>query len=820
MYQFTGFTERAGKALNLALTAAEEMGHTYVGSEHLLLGLAMDEGSVASLLLAKKGVKGNNVRDWIRAGVGVGMATELSPEDFTPRAKHIIENAYRLARGMRLSLAGTEHLLLSLLREDGGFGKSLLEKQGISCSGAEKDLRKILLGEPVSAAEARRAEKKEKKNAALDQYSRDLTEEAAAGNIDPVIARDREIERVIEILCRRSKNNPCLIGDPGVGKTAVAEGLALRIAEGKAPGFLCDKRIVSLDLVGMIAGARYRGDFEERIKAVLREVEQAGDIILFIDELHTVVGAGSAEGAPDAANILKPDLARGNCRVIGATTPEEYRRDIEKDAALARRFQPVWIEEPSREDAFKILKGLRDRYEAYHRVKIGEDALRSAVDLSIRYLPDRFLPDKALDLLDEAAAKVRLCAEKKSPQLQSLEQKVKNAAEEKTEAILSQDFERAAALRDRERALRRELEDKEKPPVKAPAVRSKNVAEVVQRMTDIPVQRLTGSQREELAHLEERLHQRIVGQTRAVEAVSRAIRRGRLGVGDPARPIGSFLFCGPAGVGKTELSKAVAEAVFGDEEALIRLDMSEYSEKHTVSRLIGSPPGYVGYEEGGQLTEKLRRRPYCVVLLDEIEKAHPDLFSLLLQIMDEGVLTDAKGRSVSFKNSVLIMTSNVGSKVLGGAEGAVGFGSGNTPKPSYDSAEKQVRRELRRLFRPEFLDRVDEVVLFFPPEPDEALAITERLLEKLRARCREKGIELSFSEEAAKQISRMGFDRNGGARQLRRVIRREAEDRLSDLLLRGELVNGSYVFDTDGDGFTVRSADAKASALTSQPPAP
>ena len=804
MYQFTGFTERAGKALNLAVSSAEEMGHTYVGSEHLLLGLTQDAGSVAALLLEKQNVTDVRVREWIRSGIGTGLATELSPEDFTPRAKHIIENAYRLAKGMRLSLAGTEHLLLSLLREDGGFGKSLMENRGIACAQVEKDLRRVLLGEPVSAAEARRAEKKEKKSEALAQYSRDLTEEAAAGKIDPVIGRQREIERVIEILCRRNKNNPCLIGDPGVGKTAVAEGLALRIVEGEAPDFLLDKRIVSLDLVGMIAGARYRGDFEERIKAVLREAEQAGDVILFIDELHTVVGAGSAEGAPDAANILKPDLARGSCRVIGATTPEEYQRDIEKDAALARRFQSVWIEEPSREDALKILKGLRDRYEAFHRVKISEEALRGAVELSARYLPERFLPDKALDLLDEAAARVRLRAEKKTPQLQNLERKAKNAAEEKTAAILSQDFERAAALRDRERAYRRELAEKAKPPAKAPTVRKKDIAEVVTGITGIPARQLTGSEREELALLEERLHRRIVGQEEAVAAVARAIRRGRLGVGDPARPVGSFLFCGPAGVGKTELSKAVAEAVFGSERALIRLDMSEYSEKHTVSRLIGSPPGYVGYEEGGQLTEKLRRRPYSVVLLDEIEKAHGDLFSMLLQILDEGMLTDAKGRQVSFKNSILILTSNIGAPVLAGTDRTVGFGVEDEPKPSFLSAQKQVRRELERVFRPEFLDRIDEVVLFFPPDGQQALEITNRLLEKLRVRCLEKGISLSFSDAAARRLCQKGFDRHGGARQLRRVIRREAEDRLSELLLRGALPAGAYVFDTAEDGFTVR----------------
>ena len=811
MYQFTGFAERANGALNSALTAAQQLGHTYVGSEHLLLGLVQDDSTVAGLALARRGLTMDKLEELIKATVGVGIPTVLTPDDFTPRCKHIIEKALLSARGMRRPLAGTEDLLLALLREDGGFGKNMLKRLGASSASMEKDITRAMMGELAHGKDllSEKTEERRGKDKMLPQYSRDLTAEAAAGSIDPVIGRDKEIARVIQILCRRTKNNPCLIGDPGVGKTAVAQGLALKIAENEVPEPLRDKRIVSLDLTSMVAGTKYRGDFEERIKAVLREAAEADDVILFIDELHTIVGAGAAEGAADAANILKPGLARGEYRIIGATTPEEYRRDIEKDAALERRFQPVWVGEPGEEDALAILKGLRDKYEAHHRVKISDEALQAAVTLSMRYIGDRFLPDKAIDLMDEAAAKVRLSAAGERPEVRHLEQKAKQTADEKAAAVLSQEFERAADLRDRELALRRALEEKKSDWQNwdtggGAVVSAGDIAEVVSDWTGIPVRQMTEEEKGRLLHLEESLRRRVIGQEEAVCAVAKAIRRGRSGLKDPCRPIGSFIFCGPTGVGKTELCKALAEVIFGSRESMIRLDMSEYMEKHTVSRLVGSPPGYVGYEEGGQLTEKIRRRPYSVVLFDEIEKAHPDLFHLLLQILDDGILTDAQGRQVSFQNSIVIMTSNVGAPLLTEKSKNLGFSNGERGYLSGDAVKKSVMAELKKVFRPEFLNRVDEVIVFSRLQKEDLRAITVRLLEELADRCRALGVQLTVSEQAVTQLAEAGYDNAYGARALRRSIRTRLEDALSDKLLSGEVQGGAVLFDYEKDAFVLK----------------
>ena len=808
MYQFTGFAERANEALNGALASAQEMGHTYVGSEHLLLGLVGDDSTVAGLALGRRGLTREKLEGLIKASVGVGMPTQLTPDDFTPRSKHIIEKALLSARSMRRPLAGTEDLLLALLREEGGFGKNMLKRLGVSSAVIEKDLSRAMTGDPILGKESLsgKTEERHKKERMLPQYSRDLTAEAQAGKIDPVIGREKEMERVIQILCRRTKNNPCLIGDPGVGKTAVAQGLALKIAENQVPQPLREKRIVSLDLTGMVAGTKYRGDFEERIKAVLQEAAEAADIILFIDELHTIVGAGAAEGAADAANILKPGLARGEYRIIGATTPEEYRRDIEKDAALERRFQPVWVGEPSAEDTLAILKGLRDKYEAHHRVKISDEALQAAVNLSVRYIGDRFLPDKAIDLVDEAAAKVRLAAYER-PEVKQLEQKAKQAADEKAAAVLSQEFERAADLRDRELAFRRALEEKKSDwqpwETGGAVVTGNDIAEVVADWTKIPVRQMTEEEKGRLLHLEELLHRRVVGQETAVGAVAKAIRRGRSGLRDPRRPIGSFIFCGPTGVGKTELCRALAEVIFGSREAMIRLDMSEYMEKHTVSRLVGSPPGYVGYEEGGQLTEKIRRHPYSVVLFDEIEKAHPDLFHLLLQILDDGMLTDAQGRQVSFQNSIVIMTSNIGAPHLTEKTKNLGFAGDERGYLTDEAAKKSVMAELKTVFRPEFLNRVDEIIVFSRLQKEDLHTITRHLLAELSDRCRDKGVSLTVTEQAVAQLAAEGYDEAYGARALRRCIRARLEDPLAEKLLSGEIPSGGVQFDYKDNAFVL-----------------
>ena len=796
MYRFTGFTQKANSALNSAISSAENFGHTYVGSEHILLGLLSESGGMAYTALTARKATYGDVEAIIRSSIGVGSPTVLSPNDFTPRAKNIIDTAILQGRGMGHSYIGTEHILMGIIREGTGAATEILSQMGIQPQDLLSDLTNAL-GSNSSGEKSKGNGEKEKSDApTLAQYGRDLTLMANQGRIDPVIGRQNEIERVIQILSRRTKNNPCLIGEPGVGKTAIAEGLALKIATGEVPELLRNKRIVTLDLTGMVAGTKYRGDFEERIRNVIAEVNKAGDIILFIDEVHTLIGAGSAEGAVDAANILKPSLARGEIQVIGATTLEEYRKHIEKDAALERRFQPVTVGEPTEDEAVEILKGLRDKYEAHHKVRISDGAILAAVKMSSRYIGDRYLPDKAIDLVDEAASRVRLRAFTAPPDLKVLEDKVKSLGEEMESAVKSQDFERAAAIRDEKNAVARELENerklwKEKNTRVTGEVTEEEIAAIVSQWTGIPVVQLTREESERLLNMESELHERIVGQDEAVSAVARAIRRGRAGLKDPKRPTGSFIFLGPTGVGKTELCKTLAASMFGDENAMIRLDMSEYMEKHTVSRLVGSPPGYVGYDEGGQLTEKVRRRPYSVILFDEIEKAHPDVFNMLLQILEDGILTDSQGRRVDFKNCVIIMTSNVGAKqIAGSGGGTLGFSADGAQTRTDKSIHDAVMAELKNVFRPEFLNRVDDIIVFRQLTKENINEIARRMLSGLSKRVRELEMELKFSEEAVEAIGDAGFDPVYGARPLRRAIQQRIEDKLSEKLLEGSMENG------------------------------
>lgn len=806
MFKFTGFTEKANKSLNKAVQAAENLGHTYIGSEHLLLGLLSDTSTVAGTVLTAKKVSYDNVENYIKQTVGVGVPTSLVPDDFTPRSKHIIETAVSLAHGMGQQLVGTEHVLLSIAREPSCIAAQILVQCGVNLESIVHEISKSMMG---GGTQTVKGSENVDGDSALSQFGRDLTRLARDGKIDPVIGRQNEIERVIQILSRRTKNNPCLIGEPGVGKTAIAEGLALKIVSGEVPEMLKDKRIISLDLTGMVAGTKYRGDFEDRIKKVIDEVKSAEDMILFIDEVHTLIGAGSAEGAVDAANILKPSLARGELQVIGATTVEEYRKHIEKDAALERRFQPITVGEPSEEEAVEILKGIRDKYEAHHKVKITDAAILAAVKLSARYIGDRYLPDKAIDLIDEAASRVRLQTFTAPPEIKELEEQQKQLAAEKQSAVGAQDFERAAQLRDEEKKLSAELENKKQEWLQSTGhsrdeVGEAEIAEIVASWTGIPITQLTTEESERLLHMEEELHERIVGQEEAVKAVSRAIRRGRVGLKDPKKPIGSFIFLGPTGVGKTELCKALAAAMFGDEGAMIRLDMSEYMEKHTVSRLVGSPPGYVGYDEGGQLTEKVRRKPYSVILFDEIEKAHPDVFNMLLQILDDGILTDSQGRRVDFKNCVIIMTSNVGAKLITAKQAAFGFADTSEERERNDEKIKDaVMGELRGTFRPEFLNRVDDIIVFKRLTKSEIREIAKRLLTELRKRTASLDIQVEFTDEAVDKIADAGFDEVYGARPLKRAIQSKIEDALSEAMLKGEVIAGKhYVCTYDGDSDT------------------
>ena len=814
MYKFNGFTEKANTAINLAIEKAQEFGHTYIGSEHLLLGILCEGSGTAAALLNAKGVTDSRISELLTEKVGKGIATELSPNDFTPRAKRILEMSIAAARSLSSGYVGTEHILLAIIEEGQSYAVGFLKELGVNTEEIARQIISAGGGEVLSGGRQHsgdKTDKKGQKTPTLDQFGRDLTAEAEKGKIDPVIGRQSEIERVIQILTRRTKNNPCLIGEPGVGKTAIAEGLALKIASGEVPELLSDKRVVSLDLTGMVAGTKYRGDFEERIKAAVDEVKKSGNIILFIDELHTIIGAGSAEGSTDAANILKPSLARGDLQVIGATTINEYRKYIEKDAALERRFQPVTVGEPSEEEAVEILRGLRDKYEAHHRVKITDEAIDAAVKLSSRYISDRFLPDKAIDLVDEAASKVKLRSYTAPPDIKALEEEIKQLAAEKTASVNAQDFEGAAKLRDEEKKKKAKLDElkaewHKKNEHFSGEVTPEEIAEIVSGWTGIPATRLTEEEGQRLLRMEDELHKRLVGQDEAVTAVAKAIRRGRVGLKDPKRPVGSFLFLGPTGVGKTELCRTLAEAMFGSENAIVRFDMSEYMEKHTVSRLVGSPPGYVGFDEGGQLTEAVRRKPYCVVLFDEIEKAHPDIFNLLLQILDDGMLTDAQGRKVDFKNTIIIMTSNLGARAISERRS---FGFGDVKDDDSDDAKikGEVMDALKAQFRPEFLNRIDDIIVFKQLNRQDIAEIARRMLKVLGKRVKDHmDIGISFTDAAIEKLADSGFDKVYGARPLRRTIQNAIEDNLSEEILAGKIKSGDHVVcDVSESGYTFKA---------------
>ena len=798
MYRFQGFTEKANNALNLAVTSAQELGHDYIGSEHLMLGLLKEGSGVAYNVLNKLGVTAESYEKLIRERIGAGTPTSLSPDAFTPRTKQILQVAAMAGAQMHNAYVGTEHILIAILQDASCYAMRFLKLLGVDPERVVGELSSLLHNAPFENNASGDAPGQEGKSGgkALDQFGRDLTKLAKEGKIDPVIGREQEIQRVVQILSRRTKNNPVLIGEPGVGKTAVAEGLALKINAGEVPETLKGKRLVALDLTGMVAGTKYRGDFEERIKSAIDEVKQDGNIILFIDELHTIIGAGSAEGSTDAANILKPALARGDFQVIGATTINEYRKHIEKDAALERRFQPVMVGEPTQEEAVLILKGLKDRYEAHHKVQITDEAIDAAVKLSARYIADRYLPDKAIDLIDEAASRVRLRTFTAPEDLQDLEKQIKELESEKAAAVNAQDFERAASLRDQQKELQEQVE-KAKDEWAAKNERSNSVvtpediADIVSMWTGVPVSQLTEEESQRLLHLEETLHKRVIGQEEAVSAIAKAIRRGRVGLKDKNRPIGSFIFLGPTGVGKTELCKALAEAMFGDEKAMVRFDMSEYMEKHTVSRLVGSPPGYVGYDEGGQLTEAVRRNPYSVVLFDEIEKAHPDVFNILLQILEDGRVTDSQGKTVDFKNTVIIMTSNVGARLITEKQQSLGFNQGDaTGEADFEKTKDLVMGELKNLFKPEFLNRVDDIIVFHKLTKEDTSRIAEKMLETLRAKLQEMDIQMEFAPEAVEAVAEKGYDPTYGARPLRRVIQSQIEDDVSERMLEGSITAG------------------------------
>ena len=803
MFKFQGFTEKANNALNLAVQSAEEFGHSYVGTEHVLLGLLKEGSGVAYTALSGCGLTAEAVEARVRSGAYGGAPTDLTANDFTPRTKRVLRAAVAVASRAGSGYVGTEHLLVALISDSDSYAVSFLNEAGVSVSAIVEAIQNALGNHQGGGFSSNGAPQGGFENggrqegSALDKFGRDLTKAAQNGEIDPVIGREKEIERVIQILSRRTKNNPVLIGEPGVGKTAVAEGLALEISKGNVPEILKDKRVVSLDLTGMVAGAKYRGDFEERIKAAIDEVKNDGNVILFIDELHTIIGAGAAEGSADAANILKPSLARGDFQVIGATTLNEYRKYIEKDAALERRFQPVKVGEPTPDQAVEILRGLRDSYEAHHKVKITDEAIEAAVKLSSRYIADRYLPDKAIDLIDEGASKVRLAAMTSPDNVKALEDKVKELENEKASAVNEQDFERAARIRDEQKSVQADLDEarknwQERQKDSSGEVTAETIAKIVSDWTGIPVVQLTKEESERLLNMEAVLHERVVGQNEAVTSIAKAIRRGRVGLKDPKRPVGSFIFLGPTGVGKTELCKALAQAMFGDENAMLRLDMSEYMEKHTVSKLIGSPPGYVGFDEGGQLTEKVRRKPYSVVLFDEIEKAHPDVFNMLLQILEDGRLTDSQGRTVDFKNTVIIMTSNVGARLITDKQKSLGFVQENSGEKQED-IKQLVLGELKKVFRPEFLNRVDDIIVFNKLTQDEIKQIAGKMLDILAKRLEAMNIHITFTDAAITAIADKGFDDSYGARPLRRAIQSEIEDTLSEYMLDGKITENSAV---------------------------
>lgn len=796
------FTRKAQNALNHALIAARSFGHSYVGSEHLLVGLASDSESVSARILAAKGATRAKIIDTITTAIGTGTPTDVTAADLTPRTKQIIEMSAYTSTRLGHSYIGTEHLLLSLLEETDCVALRVLEALGVSATDLKNSLLSYLGGVERTAPVDKAARTQARADGALRDcptlasYGRNLTALAKEGKLDPIIGRDAETERVIQILARRQKNNPCLIGEPGVGKTAVVEGLAKRIADGSIPEMLRNKTIVTVDIPSMIAGAKYRGEFEERLKNVMAEVAKRPDIILFIDEIHTLVGAGAAEGALDAANILKPALSRGEMQLIGATTIAEYRKNIEKDAALERRFQSVMVGEPSPEDAVRILRGLRDRYEAHHKLKISDDAIEAAVSLSARYINDRYLPDKAIDLMDEAASRLRISRYTSPPDVKALEARVDTLCREKEEAIKAQDFEAAARLRDEEQALRDELRREttawqENRRDAALTVTREDIADIVTAWTGIPVRQMESEESKKLLHLDKILKEHIIGQPEAVDAVAKAIRRGRMGLKDPKRPLGSFLFLGPTGVGKTELCRALALVMFGDRNAMIRVDMSEYMEKHSVSRLIGSPPGYVGYDEGGQLTEKIRRKPYSVVLFDEVEKAHPDVLNILLQILDDGMLTDAQGRRVDFKNTVIILTSNIGASAITEKAKSLGFTAAATDEKA--AMEANVMQALKSAFRPEFLNRLDEIIVFNRLTDADIRKIASLLLAELGERICGIGVEIEFDPSLVAYVAEKGFDPIYGARPLRRAITSLVEDSFSEAMLEGRIAAGDRI---------------------------
>ena len=804
------FTPQAQMAIEYAEQVMTDFRHGYLGTEHLLVGLIHAKNSVAQKALEACGITEEDILDKIKDIIGMGGSPLVATRDFTPRVKRIFEMSTQLARQLGSESIGTEYLLISVLKEKNCIAVKLLETLGINISKLLSVLMEMLTGstqktEASFSTTKAGAPATKSTTPTLDKYSRDLTTFAREGKFDPIVGREKEIDRVIQILSRRTKNNPCLVGEPGVGKTAVVEGLAQKIASEEIPDLLKGKRVVSLDLSSMISGTKYRGEFEERINKVIEEVRLAGDVILFIDELHTIIGAGAAEGAMDASNILKPSLARGEVQLVGATTLDEYRKHIEKDAALERRFQPVQVEEPSEEETLEILRGIKDKYEMHHQVQITDDAIKAAVKLSARYIADRYLPDKAIDLLDEAASKVRLRAFTAPTNIKELEEQLSSLGEQKETAIMNEEYEKASEIKRKENEIKEKIANAK---VEWDAKHTKNnqvvgeeeIADIVSSWTNIPVKRLAEEETERLRQMEKILHERVVGQEEAIVAVSKAVRRGRVGLKDPNRPIGSFMFLGPTGVGKTELTKALAEAMFGDENAMIRVDMSEYMEKHTVSKMIGSPPGYVGYEEGGQLTEKVRRKPYCVVLFDEIEKAHGDVFNILLQILDDGHITDSRGRRINFKNTIIIMTSNIGARSII-APKKVGFISTEDAEKSYEDMKKNVMEEVKRTFKPEFLNRIDETLVFHPLSTKEIREIADIMIKRLITRISKNvGIEIQLTEEALDFLGKKGYNQAYGARPLRRTIQTYIEDKLSDEILSGNFKEGDVVSVTvDGE---------------------
>ena len=806
------FTNKAKKVIEIANDISVELGHNYIGTEHILYGLVKEGEGIAAKVLLNKGITEDKVLKKIEELLGRGKEIKESL-GFTPRTKKVLENAFLEAKRIGYNFIGTEHLLLAIMKEENCIAVRIITELKVEIPKIYNEIAKVINEEETDQEASQGPLKRGRGSFAatptLNQFGEDITEKAEEGKYDNIVGRDKEIERIIQILSRRTKNNPCLIGEPGVGKTAIVEGLAEKIVIEEVPESLREKRIVSMDISGMVAGAKYRGDFEERIKKAISEVKKVGDVILFIDEIHTIVGAGAAEGAIDAANILKPLLARGEIQLIGATTIEEYRKYIEKDSALERRFTPVDIGEPTEKETIQILNGIRDKYEAHHNVKITNEAIESAVSLSTRYITDRFLPDKAIDLIDEAASQVRMKIFTEPEEIKTLQEQIDIIMREKEEAIYNQNFERAAIIRDKEKEMKNNLEkllnnwrkQKNKEIIE---ITEDNVSDVVSRWTGIPVQKLNQDENEKLKHLEEKLHERVIGQNEAVEAVAKAIRRGRIGLKDPKRPIGSFLFLGPTGVGKTELSKALAEILFDNENAMIRLDMSEYMEAHSISKLIGSPPGYVGFDNGGQLTEKIRRKPYSVILFDEIEKAHPDVMNILLQILEDGHLTDSQGREVNFKNTIIIMTSNLGARHITDKK-SLGFGGSNDTKSNnekneYDEIKSEVMKELKRELRPEFINRIDEIIVFHKLNDDEITKIAKMMIKEVERRLKEQKFIVTIEPSVAEMIVKTGIDKNFGARPLRRKIKNLVEDKISEEILEGNLKkNQEVILNIDKD---------------------